>query len=102
VGSGNPEVQAVGKKKSPAKPVALASNWLVCRGYTVDMRNSETSFVFGLDVQGNDGKEYFLRVKQLNDRTGLVQRAMRIMADRWPAFDWEFQADTDGNITDIR
>jgi hypothetical protein len=102
VGSGNLRVQAVGKKKAPVKPVAPVSNWLVCKGYTVDMRNSETSLVFELDAQGNDDREYFLRVRQLNDRTGLVQRALRTMADRWPAFDWEFQVDTDGRIIDIR
>jgi hypothetical protein len=90
------------KRAPPPAAAALASNWLVCAGYTLDVNNSDTAFVFELDARGSDNNAYFLRVKQLNDRTGLVQRVLRIIADRWPAYDWEFQADTAGSITDIR
>jgi hypothetical protein len=65
------------------------------------VRNSEASFVLELNVSGADGKEYYLRVKRLNDRTGLVQRALRLLGERWPAYDWEFEADSDGSITEV-
>jgi hypothetical protein len=48
------------------------------------------------------GTSYSCASGGFNDRTGLVQRVQRVLADRWPAFDFEFQADTGGNITDIR
>jgi hypothetical protein len=99
----------MGKKKAATAhatptntPVVVATNWLICRSYNLEVRNSDTSLIFQLDVVGNDGNQYFLKVVQLNDRTGLIQRIFRIMADRWPAFDWEFQADASGSITDIR
>jgi hypothetical protein len=92
----------VAKKKAATVAAASSGNWLTCQGYTLDVRNDGSSFVFELDASGSDGNQYFLRVKRLNDRTGLVQRALRTLADRWPAFDWEFQADGDNSITDIR
>jgi hypothetical protein len=76
-----------------------ASNWIVCKGYTLDVRRSDTDFVFQLSVENN---KFSLDVAQMNDRTGLVQRVLRVIADRWPAFDWEFQADASGTITDVR
>jgi hypothetical protein len=76
--------------------------WITCASYTLDARNSNTAFLFDLVVNDKDDNEYTLKVKQLNDRTRLVQQTLRVMADRWPAFDWEFQADGDGEMTDIR
>jgi hypothetical protein len=75
------------------------SDWIACKGYTLDVRRSGTDFTFQLIVEDN---KYSLDVEQMNDRTGLVQRALRVIADRWPAFDWEFQADDNGKMTDIR
>jgi hypothetical protein len=77
-------------------------SWIKCAGYALDLRNNDDNFVIELDVTGADEGEYFLRVKALNDRTGLVQRALHLIADRWPANDWEFQADEGGSITDVR
>ena len=75
------------------------SNWIACKGYTLDVRRSPTDFTFQLIVENN---KYSLEVDQMNDRTGLVQRTLRVLADRWPAFDWEFQSDDRGTITDVR
>ena len=82
------------KKKAAA--AAPAPSWIVCQGYTLDLRLGNTDFTFDLVVNNN---QYSLDEKAV---TGLIQKALRIMADRWPAWDWEFQADGSGTITDFR
>jgi hypothetical protein len=82
------------KKTGPAE--ALVPNWIVCQGYTLDVRRSGTAFTFDLIVHDN---EYSL---DQTATTGLIQRVLRVIADRWPALDWEFQADESGIITDVR
>jgi hypothetical protein len=64
----------MGKRKAaPRAPTAAGrEKWIKSAGYQLDARNSETSFVFELDITGDDGGAYYLRVKRLNDRTGLV------------------------------
>ena len=71
-------------------------SWITCNGYTLDARLGERGFTFKLIVGDND---YSLDQKA---KTGLIQHVLRVMADRWPAWDWEFQADDEGTITDIR
>ena len=83
------------------KTVARGTNasppqWKICAGYTLDVRRSNTDFTFNLIVNNN---QYSLDQAA---STGLIQRALRIIADRWPAWDWEFQADDGGTITDVR
>jgi hypothetical protein len=92
------------KRRSPARAPSAAArdSWIACTGYQLDQRNSPSAFVFELNVTGDDNNEYYLRVKQLNDRTGLIQRTLRLLAERWPAYDWYFQADSDGSIIDVR
>jgi hypothetical protein len=97
-----PAARPAGARRGRGRAPAAVPTWLTSRGYTLDCRNSPTSFIFRLDVQGSDGNPYFLSVNQLNDRTGLLQKVLRVTADRSPAFDWEFQADASGSITDIR
>ncbi|SRR5579871_119902 len=85
-----------------AVAAAAAQNWIRCAGYQLDVRNSGQNFVYRLDVTADDGSPYQLSVMQLNDRTGLVQKLTHLLAERWPAFDFFFQADANGNITDVR
>jgi hypothetical protein len=93
-----------GEKRKGARPAPASAKekWIRCAGYQLDVWNSEASFFFELDVTADDGKEYYLRVKRLNDRTGQVQRTLKLLGERWPAYDWYFQADGDGSITDVR
>jgi hypothetical protein len=84
------------RNKPASAAAAPSSNWIVCQAYTLDVRRSNTDFTFKLVVNGN---KYSLDQRA---STGLIQRALRVIADRWPAWDWEFQADGSGTITDIR
>jgi hypothetical protein len=83
-------------RKKTTRAAVSAPNWIVCQGYTLDVRRSGTAFTFNLIVHDN---EYSL---DQTATTGLIQRALRVIADRWPAWDWEFQADDSGSITDVR
>jgi hypothetical protein len=83
-------------KKKTAPIAASAPNWIVCQGYTLDVRRNGNAFTFDLVVHDN---EYSL---DQTATTGLIQRAMQVIADRWPAWNWEFQADDTGTITDVR
>jgi hypothetical protein len=85
----------VAKKRSTPR-AAPAPDWIKCRGYTLEVRRSDTDFTFDLVVGDN---QYSLDEKAT---TRLIQQALRVIADRWPALDWEFQADDDGTITEIR
>jgi hypothetical protein len=83
-------------KKRTTPVAASGPAWIVCPGYTLDVRLSGTDFTFQLIVQNNN---YTL---DQTATTGLIQRTLRVIADRWPARDWEFQADGNGTITDVR
>jgi hypothetical protein len=79
-----------------------AATWIHCAEYSLTVLNSQFSFVFDLEVKGADGKRYQLRVTNPKSNTGLVQNILPVMSKHWPAFDVEFQADSAGNITDVR
>jgi hypothetical protein len=83
------------KKKTTAKE-APAPRWIVCQGYTLDIRRSGTDFTLQLIVNNN---AYSL---DQTAKKGLIQRALRALADRWPDWDWELQADDNGTITEVR
>jgi hypothetical protein len=85
----------VTKKKSGGAG-AKTPKWIKCHGYTLDVRRSGTEFTLRVIVQNN---EYSL---DQTATTGLIQHTLRVIADRWPAWDWEFQADENGTITDVR
>jgi hypothetical protein len=89
------------KQRKENMPPSTAA-WIACASYSVTIQNSDSSFVFELDVTDAKQKQYFLRVKTLNDRVGLVQKTLRVIADRWPAYAFEFQAEPNGAITDVR
>jgi len=89
-------------KKSDAATVSSSNSWLTASGYSLTLKNSDTKFAFNLDVPDEKNAQYYLQVLQLNESTGLIQRVLRVIADRWPAYDWQFQADTNGKITDVR
>jgi hypothetical protein len=82
------------KKTTPAKDPG--PKWIVCQKYTLDVRLSDADFTFQLIVHDN---EYSLDQAA---PPGLIRRTLRVIADRWPAWDWEFQADDSGTITDVR
>jgi hypothetical protein len=84
------------KKKTTSAATPAAPNWLTCPGYTLDVRRSDTDFTFDLVIGNN---QYSL---DQTASTGLIQKALRVIADRWPAWDWQFQADSSGTVTDIR
>ncbi len=93
------------KKKDttgPANRPEAGGGWVQCAGYELDVRNGDAEFIFELDVVDADANGYFLRVKKVNDRTALIQRTLRLIADRWSDVGWHFQADADGSITDVR
>jgi hypothetical protein len=73
----------------------------VSAGYKLTMPNSDTAFRVELNVTGEDGQQYHLRVRDPADRPALVKKALRIMADFWPAFNWPFRAGDDREISDI-
>jgi hypothetical protein len=81
---------------------APASNWIVCNGYSLTVENSNTSFRFELDFVDAGNKQYQLRINDTNQSVGLVQQTLRIIADRWPAYAFQFQADANGNLTAIQ
>jgi hypothetical protein len=90
------------KKKAPVAGTSATAAWLTSAGYEVRMDNSNTSFIFRLDVQGTDGNAYHLFVNDPNQNPGLVQKVLRIIADRWPAYAFQFTADADRAVTDVQ
>jgi hypothetical protein len=66
------------------------------------MKNSPTSLIFQLDVDGADGNHYQLRVNNTNQSVGLVQKIQRVIADRWPAYAFEFKAGPGRDIIDVQ
>jgi hypothetical protein len=79
-----------------------AGNWIVCNGYSLGVENSDTSFRFELDLVDAAKKQYQLRVNDTNQNVGLVQKTLRVIADRWPAYAFQFQANPNGDLTDIQ
>ncbi len=75
---------------------------LTCQGYEVALGNSPTAFAFQLtNVQGSDGKEYSLKIMDPDDNLELIKAILKAINDRLPGWDWKFQIDDDGNITDV-
>jgi hypothetical protein len=86
-----------------AKKKTAAGAFLTCAGYDLTVRNSDTSLIFELDVTDTNGDAFQLRVKTPNDpATGVVQDVLALLGHRWPAFVFEFKADADGNITEVK
>jgi len=85
-----------------AQAATASTGFVTCNGYKLTMDNSPTSFIFQLDAVDANGNPFLLRVNNFNENVGTVQKVMRIIADRWPAFAFEFKADSDGNIIDAQ
>ncbi len=73
----------------------------VCSSYKLTMVNAGTAFRLELNVVGDDKQQYFLRVKEPDDRPKLVKRVLKAIADVWPNFNWSFRADDDNSITEV-
>ena len=79
-----------------------AGNWISCNGYTLAVQNSNTEFIFDLHCVDTNNKQYQLQVNNTNQSVGLVQKTLRVIADRWPAYAFQFLADSNGNLTDVQ
>ncbi len=81
---------------------AAGDSSITCAGYRLTViNNSDSGTDFDILVNGDDGKEYNLQVSILSDRTALVQMLFNRVGILWPAFDFEFRADSANQITQI-
>ena len=76
--------------------------WLICEEYRAITFQSDLNGP-ALDLVAASGNtEYHLQVVASGDKTALVQKLLRKMAELWPAFDFEFQANSKREITDVK
>ena len=73
---------------------------LTSQGYELSLGNSNTSFYFQLNVQGDDGNPYYLKAMP-GEKTELIKVILKVIGERWPQYNWKFQIDDDGDITDM-
>jgi hypothetical protein len=90
--------RSVKSTAAAATAKAADTGWIVCTGYTLTIKR-KPGCVFQLDV--NDDTYHF-RVVDPDDRTGLVQKITRVLADRWPSPTFEFRANAAREIIEIR
>ena len=76
--------------------------WVTCQSYDLTLSNSNTSFIFDLHAQGDDGTEGSLAIKNPKKQAELIKLALDTIAEHWPEFDWQFQVDDDGIITNFK
>jgi hypothetical protein len=89
-------------KKTKAAKAGNGDLWITAKVFSLTVKNSDTDFVFDLNVNDENGGQYQLRTLDLNEANGLVQRTLQTIANRWPDYDWQFQADASGKITNSR
>ena len=76
--------------------------WILCAHYILTLDNSRSSFIFDLRVLDAANNLYTLRSIDPHDNVALVQKILRMMADRWPSFTIQVQVDARGTITDVQ
>src|SRR5207249_1201126 len=78
------------------------NQWLTCANCRLTIKNSETSFIFQLDVVGTDKKSYYLQATNPAHSRKLIQEVMMAMAETWPDYNFQFQANALGAITAVK
>jgi hypothetical protein len=90
-------------KKPDATPAPASNSWITSNNYSLTVKRSESKFAFDLDVQDDKNNQYYLQVlgPKENDDI-LIKQVLQAIANRWPDYKWEFQADANGQITGVR